>query len=138
MSTANNWHTTWNDLDKTLDGKQVEYTVQEMGDLKGYSSTLIEISNGQFVLTNTHVPDSLSVKGNKTWVDKENEAGARPESIMISLLANGRVVDRKQVSEKENWKYEFMNLPKYSEGKKIQYHCRDSILIIVVMLTDII
>ncbi|ORN80312.1 hypothetical protein B8A13_14320, partial [Staphylococcus aureus] len=36
------------------------------------------------------------------------------------LLANGEKVETVDVTSETNWKYEFKNLPKYDEGKKIE------------------
>ncbi|MGZ7145002.1 Cna B-type domain-containing protein, partial [Streptococcus pyogenes] len=42
-------------------------------------------------------------------------------SITLHLLANGKEVATKTVTAKDNWKYEFNDLDKYSAGKEIVY-----------------
>ncbi|OSM15282.1 hypothetical protein B6S40_15345, partial [Enterococcus faecalis] len=59
--------------------------------------------------------------GQKTWNDKDNQDGKRPEKINVNLLANGKVVATKEVSEAESWQYTFENLPKYENGQEIVY-----------------
>ena len=36
-------------------------------------------------------------------------------------MSNGEKVDSKEVTEKDEWKYTFTGLPKYSEGQEIKY-----------------
>ena len=73
-------------------------------------------------LTNTYVtPETVEVSGTKTWVDKNNQDGLRPESIRINLLANGRIVETKEVTAKDNWAWKFTGLDKYAGGKAIEY-----------------
>ena len=67
------------------------------------------------------MPETISVEGNKTWEDGNNQDGIRPESITVNLLANGKVVKTATVTEEDNWSYVFSNLPKYAEGKEIVY-----------------
>lgn len=65
-----------------------------------------------------------SVKGTKIWEDRENQDGKRPDKIKVLL---NKTVDGKttKAGEKEvtkdNWSYEFTDLPKYEGGKEITY-----------------
>ena len=56
----------------------------------------------------------------KYGTTKDNQDGKRPEKVSVNLLANGesKTLD---VTSETNWKYEFKDLPKYDEGKKIEY-----------------
>lgn len=64
---------------------------------------------------------SVVVKDEKSWDDNNNQDGKRPDSITVNLLANGKVVQTKNVTAGERWRYTFANLPKYENGKKIIY-----------------
>ncbi|MFT8607959.1 collagen binding domain-containing protein, partial [Liquorilactobacillus ghanensis] len=64
---------------------------------------------------------TLSVSGQKTWNDQNNQDGIRPESIKVNLLANGTVIQTKTVTSANGWKYTFQDLPKYQDGKVINY-----------------
>src|SRR5699024_1657316 len=57
------------------------------------------------------------------WNDGENQDGIRPKSITVNLSANGSFVTNAVVVPDENgqWSYEFVNLPKYKDGKEIIY-----------------
>lgn len=60
------------------------------------------------------------IKGKKIWLDDGPKN--RPKTIIIYLLADNQVVDRKIVKEKEDWKYSFTNIPLYDEERnKITY-----------------
>ncbi|MZY32823.1 Cna B-type domain-containing protein, partial [Enterococcus faecalis] len=76
---------------------------------------------GNVKITNTHNPETTEVSGQKTWNDNEDQDGKRPKSITVNLLANGKQVQSKEVSETDGWKYEFTNLPKYENGQEITY-----------------
>lgn len=64
---------------------------------------------------------TVSISGTKTWEDHQNQDGKRPNSITVELKANGQVVQTKQVTAADQWKYSFTNLAKYDDGKLITY-----------------
>ena len=101
-------------------GKKVVYTVTEDA-VDGYQRTT---PADAFDITNTHTPETTEVTGTKTWDDNNNQDGIRPDSIIVNLMANGKVVGTTKVSAETNWKYTFSNLPKHvvgSEGKEVIY-----------------
>ncbi|WP_423213401.1 Cna B-type domain-containing protein [Senegalia massiliensis] len=59
------------------------------------------------------------VSGTKIW--KDQDESARPSSITVKLLQNGKEIDSKEVSAEDNWKYEFEGLNKYDENG-LQYN----------------
>ncbi|MDY5271627.1 Cna B-type domain-containing protein [Tractidigestivibacter sp.] len=61
------------------------------------------------------------VEGAKTWQDDGNKYGKRPDSIKITLRANGVDKQTIEVTQKDGWKWRFDNLPKYEDGKEILY-----------------
>lgn len=65
--------------------------------------------------------ETCSVSGTKTWNDNNNQAGKRPSTITVNLLADGVQVKTKQVTAEDDWKYEFTNLPKFKDDKEIVY-----------------
>ena len=64
---------------------------------------------------------TMTVSGSKTWVDDNNAAGKRPDSITIRLYADGTEVDSRTVTEADGWKWEFNDLPKNSDKGEIVY-----------------
>ena len=111
----NDWKYVFSNLPKYKDGKVITYTITE-DKVEGYTTKIADYN-----ITNTHTAETTSVTGTKTWNDNNNQDGKRPESIIVNLYANGRRVDSKTVTEKENWTYTFDNLAKYSNGEEIKY-----------------
>lgn len=66
--------------------------------------------------------ETIDISGTKKWVDENNKYGKRPDSIIVSLLANGKKVETINVTAHDNWSYSFKEKPKFDEvGKKIVY-----------------
>ncbi|MBR6504561.1 MAG: Cna B-type domain-containing protein, partial [Clostridia bacterium] len=110
-------------LPKYANGKVIKYTVREVNGISGYSISYANEVNNEFVITNKHVPGTISIRGIKTWEDNNNQDGIRPNDITINLLANGEKIKNLKVTPDENgdWKYEFANLDKFAAGKEIVY-----------------
>ncbi|MDK1726905.1 Cna B-type domain-containing protein [Dellaglioa algida] len=124
LEAANQWHYSWKGLVKSVNGSEIIYTVEETSQTDGYvpEVTTQDASENEFVITNQHESETTDISGEKTWVDNENKAGQRPESIKIHLLANGKQEGpEKTVKASENWQYKFSDVPKYANGKLIQY-----------------
>ncbi|WP_288395904.1 Cna B-type domain-containing protein [uncultured Vagococcus sp.] len=61
------------------------------------------------------------INGIKTWHHGSNPTSKQPDSIIVYLLGNGKVVQQKQVSSIDKWTYQFV-VPVYDqEGQKINY-----------------
>lgn len=69
----------------------------------------------------TVLPDTTSISGSVTWDDSDNADKLRPSSVTIRLLAGGKKIDSKHITEKDSWKYSFTGLPKSENGKAILY-----------------
>ena len=52
----------------------------------------------------------------KTW-EEYGYTDKRPESITVELLKNGKIERRAELSEKNDWRYTFENLPVNEDGK---------------------
>ena len=118
--TANdNWKWSFTDLDKYNSGTEIVYTISE--DTVADYTTVVDGYN----ITNTHTPEKISISGSKTWDDASNQDGKRPSSITVRLLADGRVVSHKKITEKDNWSWNFEDLPVYEKGEKITYTIKE-------------
>ena len=121
LSSGNNWTGTFSGLDKYRDGgEEIVYTIEEV-EVSGYDTVISGDASKGFVITNSHTPATTEVSGSKTWDDANDQDGKRPDSITIRLYANGKQVDTKTVTAKDDWKWSFTNLPKYADGKEITY-----------------
>ena len=69
--------------------------------------------------------ESVTVTLDKEWDDDDDALGLRPESVDVDLLADGELVTTVTLSEENNWHYKFEGLPKYNDGKRIEYYVRE-------------
>ena len=92
----------------------IKYTVKETA-VPYYTA-----SQNNFDFTNTVEDEKISVNGTKTWFDNGDSLGIRPETITVTLIANGNVMNNIPVWNKTNsdvWSYSFKDLPKYTYSK---------------------
>ena len=125
VTASDNWSWTFTDLDKFKDGKEIEYTISE--DAVAYYTSEVTGYN----VKNTHKPETVEIQGTKTWDDKDDQDGKRPESIIVTLYADGEVYDTRTVTEKSGWTYSFTKLPKYAAGQvkdEIIYTIREEVV----------
>lgn len=122
LNADNHWKASFNDLDVNKDGKAIEYTVKE-DEVKDYEASTSGDAKSGFVLTNSHKTETVNISGTKTWADNDNQDGARPDSITIRLMADGKEIQKQEVkADKDgNWTYAFNDLPKYANGQEITY-----------------
>ena len=115
LNTANGWETTVEDLPKYTAGVENIYTwaEQEDGLPEGYELTG-DVTVGEVTtLTNTRVPDTVSVGVRKIWNDAENQDGIRPSELRVDLLKNGELTGRYVILNEENgWTAMITDLPK--------------------------
>ncbi|MDO4283298.1 MAG: Cna B-type domain-containing protein [Clostridia bacterium] len=118
LSEENNWTYEFEVLKYDSLGNEIEYTVDEEFISEFYVK---EIVGGK--ITNRFVvpEDKVKIVGTKKWEDNANEAGKRPESIVLQVKIGEEVITEAVVTEKNNWSYEF-ELAKYdSLGNEIEY-----------------
>ena len=120
LNKDNQWKHTFTELDKYAEGVEITYTVQEV-EVDEYTTEITGDAATGFTVTNTHTPVEMKINGNKYWEDGNNQDGIRPASITIRLFANGTEVDSRTVTEEDEWKWSFEELPKFSEGEEIVY-----------------
>ena len=60
LNEKNNWTTTWNKLPQKKSGKDITYTVKEVGSISGYTTTVDDKNHGDIIITNTHTPKEIS------------------------------------------------------------------------------
>ena len=121
LSQGNNWTGSFTELDKFHNGEEIVYTVEEIL-VDGYNSIITGTAADGFTITNSHTPATVKVEGTKTWVDNDDQDGARPESITINLVADGEVIKTVTVTAEDNWAWSFEGLPQYKDhGTAIVY-----------------
>ena len=100
----------------------IRYSVTEKEDagLRGIYTPTVSGYN----IKNTYVPSEISVTVEKVWMDDNNRDGIRPASVTVNLLADGVKVDSRVLTEGNEWKHEFTELPEYKtdrSGNEIRY-----------------
>lgn len=128
LSDGNSWTGTFTELDKYQNGQEVVYTIEEV-EVNGYRTVVTGDASTGFTVTNSHTPATTEVSGSKTWDDKEDQDGKRPDSITIRLYANGEQVKVVTVTEEDGWKWNFTNLPKYENGSEIRYTITEDVVL---------
>ena len=122
LSASNNWRHNFTNLEKNENGKEITYTVKEETKVDGYTTTY---SKDGLTITNTHTPEVRDIKVVKVWDDANNQDGIRPDTLMVTLYANGNEKATKELTA-DNWSYTFKDLPKYENGKEITYTVSES------------
>ena len=117
VTAADNWEWTFTDLPKYANGREINYTITEDA-VAGYTTSV-----RGYNVTNTHTPETIDISGSKTWNDADNQDGKRPREIKIHLFADGtELTDKVQtVTASNGWSWKWENLPKYANGKVINY-----------------
>lgn len=137
LNEENSWTYTWENLPSYEGGQKITYSVEETVpahySTPSYVKGTVEGGN-KITITNTYVPEFISVSAKKTWVDNNNADGKRGAvSFQLqkknSTIDNGEwkdVGDRITVSDgsgnvwtSNTWKWE--NLLKYENGAENHY-----------------
>ena len=111
---------------KTIEGipTTVDYTVEEK-EATGFDTTsegeegTITTEESEAAFTNTSIRTEITVT--KTWVDSNDQDGKRPDSITVTLYADGEALRSEELNEENGWKFTFTGLPEYNDGEKIEY-----------------
>lgn len=125
LNDENSWKYTWTELFKKENEKDINYTVKEIA-VDKYETTITGDYKDKITITNTHIPETTSLTGNKKWEDNDNQDGKRPDSIKIILnkqIENGEVQEagNQIITAEDNWTYNFENIPVYESGKILTY-----------------
>lgn len=89
---------------------------------------LIDEFETTFTVINTEVDEVTSISAEKVWKDeKGNALDETPESIEVSLLADGEQYGNPIILNNDNnWKYQWTGLPKNdSDGKELKYTLKE-------------
>lgn len=132
LSEENEWTYKWEGLPS---GKT--YTVREL-DSNGrpiqnnnqyndsYTQVTYTVSGNKTTITNKHIPETISKKVVKKWVDNNDQDHIRPTSIKVQLYKTvGEVKEAVEgkvtLNASNNWTKTWNNLPKYENGTRIIY-----------------
>ncbi|OFK22176.1 hypothetical protein HMPREF2826_02445 [Olsenella sp. HMSC062G07] len=129
LNAAGNWQATFEGL-VLYDGagKAYVYTVREQGEKDG----TLTLASKDFAVTygadgrsvtNKLVNPKIQIKGSKVWDDANDQDGIRPESVTVSLRANGKDTGKTAtLTATDSWAFSFEGLDTYDgDGKAISY-----------------
>ena len=96
---------------------EVSFTYYVKTTINEHHETETVRSKNATVTLNIISSPKVSITGEKTWNDANNQDGLRPEAITVRLF-NGqeKVASQRVVEVNGKWTYEFTNLPKYVQG----------------------
>ena len=120
LNAENGWEYTFENLPVKANGQPIEYTVEETIP-EGYTNEITGDAETGYIITNKHTPEITQISVTKVWSDNNNQDGLRPDSVDVTLLANGVEKETVTLNEGNGWKYTFENLPLKSGGNPITY-----------------
>ena len=147
LNDDNAWTATVSGLPKYEKGRLIPYTWTE-AKVNGYTST--QVTDGDVTtITNVHTPEptptptptvpvvdnptptpNTQVSGQKVWVDDSNAHKTRPDSITVTLYADGAAVNATPTwtnTKSDTWTYTFANLPAVNaSGDTINYTVKET------------
>ena len=115
VTAEDEWKWSFEDVDRYKDGEEIAYSISEKP-VEGYET---EVTG--FNVKNTHVPETVTIEGTKTWEHLRNSPELSPDSITVRLKADGSEVAAKTVTANDDWSWTFEDLPKYKAGEEIVY-----------------
>ena len=120
VSAAENWTTMFENLPKNQNhGQSIQYTVSETF-VSGYTDRVAQ-NGDNYTITNTHTPAATELFVTKTWKDNGNNDGMRPDEITVTAHGSDGRSYTEKLNADNQWSVMFSNLPKYADGKVIEY-----------------
>ena len=110
------WAYSFTDLPKFVNGQEITYTVSETP-VEDYTTTYDDND-----IINSYTPGQTSATITKIWADADNQDGIRPESITVTLLADGKETGTTAtLTAANNWTETITGLPEKANRKAIEY-----------------
>ena len=104
------WFYSFTDLamyDET--GAAFEYRIEEVA-VEGYQTNY----DGSTIINEYVNVETVTIQGEKIWMDDDNQAKLRPETIVVILMRNGETLQEAEINgTSDQWTFSFENLPKY-------------------------
>lgn len=120
VTATENWTVTFENLPKNQNyGQNIQYTVSEAF-VSGYTEAITQ-NGDNYIITNTHTPASSEFFVTKIWKDNGNNDGMRPDEITVTAHGSDGRSYTKKLNADNQWSVMFSNLPKYADGKVIEY-----------------
>ena len=118
LNESNGWTAEMENLPVYANGQKIVYTWKEE-EVNGYTVNSAE-EGTVTTLTNTHQVDTLTLTVHKIWEDDDNRDGIRPETLTVTLLADGKEAQSVELSERNQWSAA-VTVPAKDHGTAIVY-----------------
>ncbi|MBR2257280.1 MAG: Cna B-type domain-containing protein [Blautia sp.] len=102
-------------LEQASQGRAIQYKIQ-VPDYDGYGKTY-----DGFSAVYRHEAALTSISGTIIFDDQNNQDGIRPRDVKICLKDEDEIIDTVNVTESNDWQYEFNDVPKNKAGKPVKY-----------------
>lgn len=107
-------------MPKYKNGVEINYQIKDFK-VDGYTTNIIKSDSVKdFNITNTHVPEMVTITVTEGWHDQSDYDKIRPEKVTLTLTGSDGNVYEKTVT-KDTWTTVFSDLPKNSKGEQIIY-----------------
>ena len=120
LNEENGWTYTADALHVHDGGKAVKYSWEEEP-VPGYPAVKTSVAGHLTAFTNTHVPEVTEKRVMKVWDDLGDLSGFRPETLTVTLLADGEPVGSVELNAGNDWTGAIAGLPVYANGKAVEY-----------------
>ena len=122
LNQANNWRASFEGLYKYAAGVPITYTWSE-DPVTGYECVSSPDPAGDpyhTVLTNTHEIQKVTLSVEKVWDDDDDRDAKRPDTLAVTLYADGKEARTAELNAENSWKTE-VEVPVNDKGKAITY-----------------
>ncbi|WP_165496201.1 Cna B-type domain-containing protein [Alloscardovia theropitheci] len=133
LTAATGWNYTFTGLPIFENGEYIKYAVSRSV-VPGYRTVdssnevhYYDMATGEKTAPDSlrvimwNYPQTTSVEAVKHWADGDDKDHSRAQSVKVKLLADGEEAGTADLSETNNWRHVFGNLPVYKNGAKITY-----------------
>ena len=133
LNEGNQWTAHVTDLYMRESGQTIQYTIEEVSEVMGYTTTceITVDAQGNYTVKITNVlTGKVDIAGTKVWEDEDNRDGLRPDSVQLKIYENA-IADANLVkivivtagdSTGNVWSWSVEDLPVYDKfGRPITY-----------------
>lgn len=114
---SSDWSYAFNNVYKYANGSEVNYTIAPSTAVPRYT-----YSQSGYNLIMAHTHETITINGNVTWNDNNDQDGFRPTNLEVGVYVGSNKVRYMEVSDANNWVYSFPDLDKFDdEGNTITY-----------------
>ena len=119
LNEENNWTASFENLPVGT-AARIVYGAAQQELPESYEASL-ETEGGNFHFTNTHKPAVADITITNSWDDEDDKDGLRPETVKVTVYANGEAVLEAELTAENDWTATLPELPVNANGEEIVY-----------------